>query len=329
MSPSNVGTIGGSAKRVRTENVAVTNMDIVRGLARFVADKQFLFFAPVSRSWRARGGSGRRFACGLARGGVDWCSTTARAVNLDLLRWATKQGYPWTRSLSAAAAEGGNIAALEWLKENGCLPTEATCAGAALGGHLDALKWCRANESAGGGQLAVLRWLRQEGCQWDSNTPSSASKGGHLEALQYAIQNECRASDAVCSNAARPDEGLYVGSPGGEHVDVIKWGRENGGGCNSEAGYWAAVGGHVHVKEYFNTIGLSWGEESSLFPAVRRAQTELGCTAAKRSRLECVASWILANRAPARGDDVSVEERRAACLLLKNPSGEVGDGEDN
>lgn len=30
----------------------MTNMDIVRGLARFVPDKQFLFFAPVSRSWR-------------------------------------------------------------------------------------------------------------------------------------------------------------------------------------------------------------------------------------------------------------------------------------
>ncbi|CAM9292807.1 unnamed protein product, partial [Ectocarpus sp. 8 AP-2014] len=95
-----------------------------------------------------------------------------------------------------------------------------------------------------------------------------------------------------------------------------------------EAGYWAAVGGHVHVLGYFNTIGLSWGEESSLLPAVRRAQTELGCTAAKRSRLECVASWILANRVPTP-DDVSVEERRAACLLLKNRSGEVGNGADN
>ncbi|CAM9721664.1 unnamed protein product [Ectocarpus sp. 12 AP-2014] len=379
----------------------MTNMDIVRGLVRFMPDKQFLFFAPVSRSWRDAWGERATvtswvtphttpfqlqysFACGLARDGVDWCSTTARAGNLDLLRWATEQGYPWTRSLSAAAAEGGNIAVLEWLKENGCVLTKATCAGAALGGHLGALKWCRANEcpwdrttmecgakgghldilrfarengcagwdtracsaAAGGGQLAVLRWLHQEGCQWDSNTPSSASKGGHLEALQYAIQNGCRASDAVCSNAARHGH-LHLlrwafasgcsadltrvctlGAQGG-HVDVIKWGRENGGGCNSEAGYWAAVGGHVHVLEYFNTIGLLWGEESSLLPAVSRAQTELGCTAAKRSRLECVASWILANRIPARGDDVSVEERRAACLLLKNPSGEVGDGADN
>ena len=30
----------------------MTNVDIVRCLARFVPDKQFLFFAPVSRSWK-------------------------------------------------------------------------------------------------------------------------------------------------------------------------------------------------------------------------------------------------------------------------------------
>ncbi|CAM9956197.1 unnamed protein product, partial [Ectocarpus fasciculatus] len=68
------------------------------------------------------------------------------------------------------------------------------------------------------------------------------------------------------------------------------------------------------------TIGLSWGDESSLLPAVRRAQVELGCTAAKRSRLERVVSWVMANRVPARGDDVSVEERRADCLLRRRRS---------
>ncbi|CAM9422068.1 unnamed protein product, partial [Hapterophycus canaliculatus] len=219
------------AERPPMESPAVTHMDILGTLLLFVPEKQFLFFAPVSRSWRdawhglqqPRGGRRRRrgtstarvtrhtsahqwrysLANGLRAEGVDWCTAAARVGNLALVKWLRggKKRHPWGPVTCAAAAGGGHLAVLRWLRENGCPWDTSTCSQAAGGGHLSVLQWARLHgcewhgatccSAAERGHRHVLRWARESGCPWDERTCSFAAGGGHLAVLQWARSNGC------------------------------------------------------------------------------------------------------------------------------------------
>ena len=59
---------------------------------------------------------------------------------LELLRWARKQGCPWSEETFVAAAGGGHLEVLRWLREQGCPWGKKTFAAAAEGGHLEVLR---------------------------------------------------------------------------------------------------------------------------------------------------------------------------------------------
>lgn len=90
----------------------------------FVPKKQYLFFAPVSSSWKAAWG--RRlsltqvvtpdstvsqlrysFECGLPRSHVAICETLARFGKLNCLQFARDRDCPWNEETCNAAARGG------------------------------------------------------------------------------------------------------------------------------------------------------------------------------------------------------------------------------
>ncbi|CAM9425561.1 unnamed protein product [Scytosiphon promiscuus] len=205
------------SERVETGNPVLANVDSIRSLQEFTGDKQFLFLAAVSRSWREAWGSRaaatswvtgdstvpqmmHSFACGLPRNNARLSAAIARVGSLQLLQCAREEGSPWDEGTCAEAAAGGHLAVLRWARENGCPWDRRTCAGAAAGGHLDVLRWARDNgcpqderssaAAAGMEYRAVLRWARESGYGWGEPTRAVAAAGGQLAVLQKARLND-------------------------------------------------------------------------------------------------------------------------------------------
>ena len=102
------------------------------------------------------------------------CSQLAQKGDLEGLKIARQNGWPWDEATCSGAAQGGHLLTLQWARQNGCPWDEWTCAAAAWRGH-----------------LPVLQWARQNGCPWGAYTCSNAAYGGHLHVLQWARQNGC------------------------------------------------------------------------------------------------------------------------------------------
>ncbi len=173
------------------EPPAMSNASVLRRLVEFVHEKQFFWFAPVCRSWRAAWGQRpastcvvyrdtsvsqlrRTFELGLPRFVVD-LESLARAGNTEMLGRARRAGCKWTKSTAAAAALAGQGRALRYLLMNGCPFDSSLCSSAARGGH-----------------LGLLRWLRRKQFPWDRTTITEAIRAGHLAVLKWAMAHGCR-----------------------------------------------------------------------------------------------------------------------------------------
>ncbi|CAN0305495.1 unnamed protein product [Pylaiella littoralis] len=112
------------------DNPLATNVDITAYLVEFVHDKQYLYFASVSRGWRDAWGQKRpavttavivdtsvsqllcSIACGLGRT-TAVCTAISTLVRLDLLQCARENDYPWDWMTCSTAAKGGHIDVLK------------------------------------------------------------------------------------------------------------------------------------------------------------------------------------------------------------------------
>ncbi|CAM9811930.1 unnamed protein product, partial [Scytosiphon promiscuus] len=136
---------------------AMTNVDVLGCMVVYVPEKQFLFFAPACRAWRAAWGQRPTltsftsldssvsqlqdsFGCGLPRNRNTVCSVLARYGKLGPLKYARAEGCPSDETASFEAAGQGHLSTLQWLRENGCPWNELTCSLAARGGHLPVLQ---------------------------------------------------------------------------------------------------------------------------------------------------------------------------------------------
>lgn len=145
------------------ENPLLEGADITSYLAEFVDESRYLFFALVSRGWRAAWGRRRTatkalatdssvsqllysFECGLGRSAAV-CDTAARLGRLDLLQIARARGCPFGLRTSANAAEAGHLTILKYLRRNGCPWNWTTYQAASRGGHRDILEWMCANRT--------------------------------------------------------------------------------------------------------------------------------------------------------------------------------------
>ncbi|CAN0206303.1 unnamed protein product [Ectocarpus sp. 4 AP-2014] len=237
------GSGDGAADLWRGGGLILTeNVDLLRSIVSFVSEKQFLFFAPVSRAWRKAWG--RRpavtswvtrdssvsqlrysFERGLPRDRPELCAAIARLGNLELLRSARGSGCVWNGLTFSEAARRGDLAFLQWLKSSGC-------------------RWDKfsAIAAAGGGHLHVLKWLRKSGVGWDDDewTCHMAAAGGHVHVLRWAIQNGCRYDNVTCWSAAHQG-----------HLEALKYLRKIGCGWDRQRCFDAAVrGGHRRVAEW-------------------------------------------------------------------------------
>ncbi|CAM9676557.1 unnamed protein product, partial [Scytosiphon promiscuus] len=116
---------------------ALTNADVVSNVADFSVPGQFIFLAPVSRTWREAWGKRptatlfatpdtslpqlrHGFDCGLPRDRVGVCAAIARLGDAELLECARAHGCPWGEKTCARAAASGSLATLQHARHNGC-----------------------------------------------------------------------------------------------------------------------------------------------------------------------------------------------------------------
>lgn len=139
------------------ERPAMSGRDVISTMLQFVPEGQFLFVAPVSRTWRE--GWGKRptvtrwitqdstrsqllysFRCGLSWGNTELCSALAKHGKVELLQYARTQGCRWDERACSHAAGGGHIDTLQCARGNDCPWDSSTSAVAVRGGRYDVLR---------------------------------------------------------------------------------------------------------------------------------------------------------------------------------------------
>jgi hypothetical protein len=131
-----------------------------------------------------------------------WCILAALNDNLECLKYAHENRYPWSSDTCKFAAFYGHLECLKYAHENGCPWNEYTSYFAASNGKLNCLKYayeqnCPWNEltcmyAAYNGNLNCLKYAHENGCSWNSDTCECAASNGHLNCLKYAHQNGCK-----------------------------------------------------------------------------------------------------------------------------------------
>jgi hypothetical protein len=104
-------------------------------------------------------------------------------------------------------ARHGSLAVLQWAAAQGC-PLDKSefglCSIAAKRGHLEMLQWAR-------------------GCQWGLETCRWAAEHGRIEILDHLRDNGCNFPEDNASGS-----GILGMAARGGHIDVLKWGLEDG-----------------------------------------------------------------------------------------------------
>ena len=129
------------------------------------------------------------------------CETAALGGNLEILRYAHINEYPWDELTCTYAAKKGHLECLVYAHENECAWDWYTCSNAAENGKLECLKYAHENgcpwdeitctSAAGQGHLNCLKYAYENGCSWSRNTCFDAALWGQLHTLQYCYDNGC------------------------------------------------------------------------------------------------------------------------------------------
>ena len=120
---------------------------------------------------------------------VGSCAESARAGQLEVLKYLRRHGCPWDEGTCRNAAKGGHLDVLKWAHENRCPWDPFTCSDAAEGGHLDVLKWARAHQcpwqvkrcrgvARRNGHDHVLAWIDEQ--EKSRKRKAEGKKGGNL-----------------------------------------------------------------------------------------------------------------------------------------------------
>jgi len=120
--------------------------------------------------------------------------------DLDMLKWAYENGYPWNEQTSANIASEGNLDMFKWAHEKGCPWDEQTSRRIAINGNFD-----------------MLKWAHEKGCPWDKQTSANIASEGNFDMLKWAHENGCPWDEETCANIAING-----------NLDMLKWAHENG-----------------------------------------------------------------------------------------------------
>lgn len=285
----------------------MTHMDILSVLVDFVSEDRYLFFAPVSRAWRAAWGAQKRPAVtrqaaadssasqleeslesGLPRDRVELSGALARHGHLELLELAREHGCAWGAVTCSAAAGAGELELLQWCKYNGCPWDDRTPTAAARNGHLEVVEWARkfgcdlsastTAAAAGAGNLDLLKYLIEDGFPCSDAAGGAAAESGHLEILKYLVENDCcTLTEMTLLTAVLKDQ-----------LDVLEWALGLGDAFHfdtlGEYAFADAVQkGRLPVVQCLHRHGCPWNEASCLVAAVEGGHQD-------------IALWIRENR---------------------------------
>lgn len=268
--------------------LALTNTDVLGFLVGFVPKDRYLFFAPVSRAWKASWGGQRETATrhvtadssvsqlleslesGLPRDRVEVSAAMARYGKLELLEMARESGCAWGEATCAAAAGAGELEVLQWCKYNGCPWDDRTPTEAAKNGHLEVIEWARSfgcdvcvsttAAAAGAGNLALLKHLIEDGFPCSEGTCGAAADSGHLDVLKYLVgENDCPTSEMTLFGAVLKGQ-----------LDVLEWALGIGLRFDSLGEYAfqdAVRNGRLAIVQCLHRNGCTWEKDSCMAAA--------------------------------------------------------------
>ena len=188
------------------------------------------------------------------------CTYYSTIGDLELLKHAHENRYPWDEETCLCAAENGHLGCLIYAHKNGCYwIVEFICIAAAHYGHLECLKYAHKNGckrytenicriAALYGHLDCLKYAHENGFPWDILTYNSAVVNGDLECLKYVHENGCRwLIEDPCRIAAQFG-----------HLDCLKYVYENGCTWDKFTSSYTVTYGHLDCLKYAHENGCPW-----------------------------------------------------------------------
>ncbi|KAL6059439.1 Ankyrin repeat domain containing protein [Balamuthia mandrillaris] len=196
------------------------------------------------------------------------CAYFAMTGDLELLRWARDQGFPWTEEVCSTAARSKHLALLKWARENGCPWRDQDMRESAVHGGLDVLKFvvgqgvtlagdpCVCALAARRGSLEMVQWAKENGCPWDATFMAEATKTDHLEIVKWARENGCPWDSRAMMNAAVWGD-----------LKRCQWLKQHGCPWNAETTKTAASKGDLRLLQWAQEHGCPWDIKTSIAAA--------------------------------------------------------------
>jgi hypothetical protein len=143
------------------------------------------------------------------KNGCPWdektCSQAAYYQELKCLKYAHENGCPWDENTCSSAAYYGSLECLEYAHKNGCPWNEKTCENAVYNSSMDLVYagdydgWYSVKKKSKK-NLECLKYAHKNGCPWDEKACSQAAYYQELKCLKYARENGCPWDKETCYN---------------------------------------------------------------------------------------------------------------------------------
>lgn len=157
-----------------------------------------------------------------------WCDIIVQYGALNVLKYVSKNGTPWSSKTSYIAAQYGQIDCLRYVRENGCPWNIGDCMFVAENGcHIECIKYIHSNGgilceslstiSAQKGSVECLKYAHENGCPWNQDTCNNAAQFGKLDCLKYAHENGCPWNISTLILAIK-----------NKHIDCFEYAHKNG-----------------------------------------------------------------------------------------------------
>lgn len=191
------------------------------------------------------------------------------AGNLDVLKWAKRNDFPFHPQTWQRAAEGNHFEILKWGADQGFhmndYVADYAAYYAAINGNKEMLKWCLDRclnhefklkkdlcfAAAWHGRISLIKWLYKKGYELSDKIWYIAASNGHLNILNWAHDNNIYITISDCSN-------ICINN----NIDILKWLCEKSYTLTSSNKLCrdCIYGNNVEILNCMTTIGFKWNK---------------------------------------------------------------------
>ena len=158
------------------------------------------------------------------------CPAAAMHGDLELLKWARLNNYPWNEATTLLAAKYDHLEVLKWAHSEGCPWDADVTLYATKKGHLE-----------------VLKWAIWKACSMHNKCAMIAAERGYFEIVKLFHTNGMR-SRSICAGAAR-----------GGYIEILQWLLYNGGMWNVFiVSKELVINGHLHILKWCREHNFSF-----------------------------------------------------------------------